>query len=98
MKKLSEMFDDLTILEELIERLEPGQRIQITSTERLHRALETSARTLRGQIKNKYATALAQRSFRLPESRIKPENTRFRLKREKESEHFYQKLEDYFNG
>lgn len=97
MKRLEETFKHLTVLEELLETLSRRGKMYINDNEATRGALAEAVKAVRGRVKTTFAVAKAQKDFRLPDSKVKPESLRDRRKRERKSENLYQKLEDYFD-
>lgn len=91
---LEESFNSLVIIESLIDELNQKRRVEVTASQRLTKALEKSAKLLRGNIVSSYKCAFKNMEFTRPNASKHALSKR--KWRAKQREELFEKIENYF--
>ena len=99
MKKhsLEIQLEDLTVIEEFLERVKRGKRMQVTSTARLQRALERATTLMQGRLLSGYKLAAANTGRRI-KGKVLIESEMMREYREQRNKQVYSLIEEYVKG
>lgn len=94
MKKLEEMFYDLTDLEVILQRLNENKEVKLLPNPRTIRIIELGIRGARREVKGIYKASKTNIEFRKPNAKLS--SIKRRVKREAQSRDLYNQLDDYF--
>lgn len=98
-KPLEKLFNNLSILEELLEKLQTRKKMSISDSQETVEALKCGIDQTRKQVKALFGAIKANYDYRLPEKKLKPRGVEARERRESKADvNFYLKLEDYFDN